>query len=78
MAKAGPFSSSTCMRLSIFVLCTTSSGSSAPSTNRWSLLWATCACLYIAQGCRALMEVCMVLCLFTGRQIRHIAMYEIA
>ena len=31
VAKAEPFSSSTCMRLSILVLCTTSSGISAPS-----------------------------------------------
>ena len=32
VAKAEPFSSSTCMRLSILVLCTTSSGISAPSS----------------------------------------------
>ena len=31
VAKAEPFSSNTCMRLSILVLCTTSSGISAPS-----------------------------------------------
>lgn len=38
VAKAEPFSSSTCMRLSILVLCTTSSGISAPSICSSTLL----------------------------------------